>query len=94
MLIVFPPCLSFVDFVLWGLFQEVVEIARNLFVQMHAVGTHHVVPIARVGEEVGMRVGIDASADERQAVLRNAGWVIAAIDNEEATFQLVCLVEA
>ena len=59
--------LHFSFFILYSSFnlQEVVEVTGNVLVEMHAVGTHHVVAITRVGEEVGMRSCVDASTDER-----------------------------
>ena len=64
----------------------VFEIACDDIVQMNTVSTHHVVTIARIGEEVGIGVGIDASTHEGEGVLRHADRVVPSVDDEETTF--------
>ena len=62
-------------------------------VQMDAVGACHVVSVAGIDEEVGVGVGIDAGAHEGEGVLGHADGVVAAVDDEEAPFEVLGFVE-
>lgn len=39
--------------------EEIVEVTTDVFVQMYAVCTHHIVSVAGIGEQIGMCSGID-----------------------------------
>ena len=71
--------------------QMVVEVAADVLMQVHTVGTHHVISVARVDEEVGMRACVDGGTDERKRVLRNADGIVSAVDDEQATLQVAGL---
>ena len=53
----------------------------------------HVVLLARVGEEVGLRASLDAGIEERQTVLRHNGIVVVARDNLQTALQVLGLVD-
>ena len=54
---------------------------------MNAVGTHHVVTVAWVGEEVGIGVGIDAGAHEGQRVLGHTDRLVTSLDDHQTPFE-------
>ena len=66
--------------------QMVFKVAGDDVVEMHSVGTHHVVTVAGIGEEVGIGTSIDAGPHERQRVLRHTDRVVSSIDDEETAF--------
>ena len=67
-------------------FQVILEVAGDDIMQMHSVGTHHVVFITRIGEEVWIGVCIDAGTHKGEGVLWHADWVVPSVDDEQTTF--------
>ena len=49
--------------------------------QVHTLVPHHIVPLARVSEEVGLGACLDTLLDEHEAVLRHYGGVIVTSDH-------------
>lgn len=53
---------AFPLFAIHSLFQIIFKVARDAFVQVHHIFPHHIVALARIGKEVGLRTGVFASA--------------------------------
>ena len=70
----------------------VFEVACDGVVEVYAVSTLHVVSIARIGEEVGVGVGIDAGTHEGEGMLRHTHGVISSVDDEKAALEVLRLV--
>ena len=61
--------------------------------QVYAGMASHVVSLARVGIEVGLRTGLDTGIEERQTVLRHHGRIVIAGDDLQPPLQVLGLVE-
>ena len=77
----------------YELFQVIFEILSDTLVQMNAGVASHVVLLTRIGKEVGLCAGLDASIEERQTMLWYDGIVVIARDDLELTLQIACLVD-
>ena len=75
------------------LFQVIVEIAGDAFVEVHHVVSHHIVSVARVNEVVGLRASVFTFSEEGEAVLEHASRVVVAHDNLQASLEVFGLVE-
>ena len=71
----------------------VFEVTGNGVVKVYAVSALHVVPVAWIGEEVGVSIGINAGTHEGEGVLRYAYGVVSSIDDEETAFEVLSLIE-
>ena len=70
------------------LLEIVLKVLGDALVQVHALVPHHVVTLARVGEEVGLCASLDALLDEHEAVLRHYGGVIISCDDLQLALQV------
>ena len=61
--------------------------------QVDTVGAHHIVPIARVGEKVGIGSCIYTCAHKGNYVLKHSHAVVASIDDEQTPTELVCFAK-
>ncbi len=75
------------------LLQIVEEILADALMQVSALMAPHVVRLARIDEEVGLRACADASLQEGEAVLWHHGHVVQALDNLQLALQVFRLVE-
>lgn len=53
---------AFPLFAIHSLFQIIFKVARDAFVQVYHIFSHHIVALARIGKEVGLRTGVFAGA--------------------------------
>ena len=77
----------------YELLQVVLKIAGNTLVEMDAGMTTHIVLLARIGKEVGLRASLDACVEEREAMLGYNGFVVIACDDLQAALQVLGLVD-
>lgn len=75
------------------LLQIVLEILGDALVKMYALMAPHVVGLAGIDEEIGLRAGLDAFGQEREAMLGHHGGVVVAGDNLELALQVFGLAE-
>ena len=61
--------------------------------QMYTGMTAHVVLLAGIGKEVGLRASLDAGIEEREAVLGHDGGVVVACDNLQLALQVASLAD-
>ena len=61
--------------------------------QMHALMPSHVMPLARVGEEIGLCASLAAGVKEHKAMLRNNRWVVHSCYYLESAFEILCFFE-
>ena len=61
--------------------------------EMHTVAPHHVVPVAGIDEEVGMRPLVDAGFQEGVGHLGDTDGIVAAMDDEQAALQVAGLLQ-
>ena len=61
--------------------------------QMHALMSSHVMPLARVGEEIGLCACFAAGVKEHKAMLRNNRWIVHASYYLESAFEILCFFE-
>ena len=71
----------------------VFKISCDDVVEMHSVGTHHVVTITRIGEEVRIGVGIDAGTHEGERVLGHTNGVVTSIDDHQTPFEVLGFIQ-
>jgi len=74
-----------------SLFQVIFKVLRDTLVQMHALVTHHVVPLAGIGEKIGLGACLDALLDEHEAVLRHYSGVVVSGDDLQSALQVLGL---
>ena len=75
------------------LFQVIGKIARNTLMKVHHILAHHIVPVAGIGEVIGLCARVLASPEERKRMLRNARRVVKAVDNLQASLEVSGFVE-
>ena len=75
------------------LFQIVLEVAGDALVQVDAGMTAHVMLLAGVGVEVGLRAGLYAGVKEREAVLGHNRLVVVSSDDLQTAFQVLGLAD-
>ena len=61
--------------------------------QMHTLMASHVMPLARVGEEIGLCASFAAGVKEHKAMLWNNRWVVHTNYYLESALEVFCLVE-
>lgn len=71
----------------FALFQVIFKILCNRSSDGFGLA-EHVVPVARIGKEVGLCAGIDAGTEERQGVLRHTYRVVVSDDDLQFSFQV------
>ena len=64
-----------------NLFQVILEILGDTFVEMHAGVSTHVMWLTGIDEKVGLCTSLDTCLEERQTMLGHNGIVVIASDN-------------
>lgn len=75
------------------LLQIVLEILGDALVKMYALMAPHVVGLAGIDEEIGLRAGLDTFGQEREAMLGHHGGVVVAGDDLQLALQVFGLGE-
>ena len=76
---------------MWGLAEVIVEVAGDALVQVHALVSTHVVPLARIDIEVGLGASGNTGLEERISMLRHYRGIVEADNNLQPAFQVFCL---
>ena len=71
-------------------FEKIVKVSCDLFMQVHTVVSCHVVTAVGVGEKVYLCAGIGTRTCKRKGVLWHAYGVVVAEDDFQSTLEVAC----